>query len=55
MPGVRSDISYVKGIHNMKAGVTYPAYLSERKTTGSESSIRSLLPSTTDDARHPVL
>ncbi len=23
MLGLRSDISYVKGIHNLKAGVTY--------------------------------
>ena len=36
--GVRSDISYVKGIHNLKAGLTNT--LSSPKTTGLASSIQ---------------
>jgi hypothetical protein len=33
--GVRSDVSYVKGIHNLKAGVTYQqTFLSEKDRFG---------------------
>ena len=33
--GVRSDISYVKGIHNVKAGATYEqTFLNEHDTFG---------------------
>jgi hypothetical protein len=45
--GIRSDISYVKGIHNIKAGVTYEqTFLDERDSFGIIDP--SLLPSATD-------
>ncbi len=35
MPALRSDISYVKGIHNIKAGVTYEqTFLTENDSFG---------------------
>src|ERR1700730_8045959 len=50
--GVRSDISYVKGIHNIKAGVTYQqTFLTENDSFGIIDP--NLLPSTTDDAGIP--
>jgi hypothetical protein len=50
--GVRSDISYVKGIHNIKAGVTYQhTFLTENDSFGIIDP--NLLPSTTDDAGVP--
>jgi hypothetical protein len=45
--GIRSDISYVKGIHNIKAGVTYQhTFLNENDSLGIIDP--NLLPSTTD-------
>ena len=45
--GVRSDISYVKGMHNVKAGVTYQqTFLNENDSLGIIDP--SLLPSLTD-------
>jgi hypothetical protein len=45
--GIRSDISYVKGIHNVKAGVTYQhTFLNENNSLGIIDP--NLLPSTTD-------
>jgi hypothetical protein len=45
--GVRSDISYVKGIHNIKAGVTYAqTFLTENDSFGVVDP--TLLPSLTD-------
>ncbi len=45
--GVRSDISYVKGMHNIKAGVTYQqTFLNEKDRLGIVDP--SLLPSLTD-------
>jgi hypothetical protein len=45
--GIRSDISYVKGIHNVKAGVTYQhTFLNENDSLGIIDP--NLLPSTTD-------
>jgi Carboxypeptidase regulatory-like domain len=45
--GVRSDISYVKGIHNIKAGVTYEqTFLTENDSFGIVDP--NLLPSLTD-------
>ena len=50
--GVHSDISYVKGIHNVKAGVTYEhTFLTENDNLGIIDP--NLLPSTTDDAGAP--
>jgi len=50
--GVRSDISYVKGIHNVKAGVLYQhTFLTENDRFGIIDP--NLLPSTTDDAGAP--
>jgi hypothetical protein len=50
--GVRSDISYVKGIHNVKAGVTYEhTFLTENDNLGIIDP--NLLPSTTDNAGVP--
>jgi hypothetical protein len=50
--GVRSDISYVKGSHNMKAGVTYEhTFLTENDNLGIIDP--NLLPSTTDNAGAP--
>jgi len=50
--GVRSDISYVKGIHNVKAGVLYQhTFLTESDRFGIIDP--NLLPSTTDDAGAP--
>jgi hypothetical protein len=50
--GVRSDISYVKGIHNVKAGVLYQhTFLTENDRFGVIDP--NLLPSTTDDAGAP--
>ena len=47
--GVHSDISYVKGVHNVKAGVTYEhTFLTENDNLGIIDP--NLLPSTTDDA-----
>ena len=45
--GVRSDISYVKGMHNVKAGITYEqTFLKENDSFGIIDP--NLLPSTTD-------
>ncbi len=45
--GLRSDISYVKGIHNIKAGVTYQhTFLNENDSLGIVDP--ALLPATTD-------
>ena len=50
--GIRSDISYVKGIHNIKAGVTYEhTFLTENDNFGIIDP--NLLPSTTDNAGVP--
>jgi len=50
--GVRSDISYVKGKHNIKAGVTYQqTFLNEKDRLGIIDA--SLLPSLTDAAGAP--
>jgi hypothetical protein len=50
--GIRSDISYVKGIHNIKAGVTFQhTFLNEDDRFGIIDP--NLLPSTTDDAGVP--
>ena len=50
--GIRSDISYVKGIHNIKAGVTYQhTFLNENDSLGIIDP--TLLPSTTDAAGNP--
>jgi hypothetical protein len=50
--GVRSDISYVKGIHNVKAGVLYQhTFLTENDRFGIIDP--NLLPSTTDAAGDP--
>jgi len=50
--GIRSDISYVKGVHNIKAGVTYEhTFLTENDRFGIIDT--NLLPSTTDAAGVP--
>ncbi|HTQ59822.1 MAG TPA: TonB-dependent receptor [Candidatus Solibacter sp.] len=50
--GFRSDISYVKGIHNIKAGVTYQqTFLTENDGFGIVDP--TFLPSLTDDAGDP--
>ena len=50
--GIRSDISYVKGIHNIKAGVTYQhTFLNENDRLGIIDT--TLLPSLTDAAGNP--
>ena len=50
--GVHSDMSYVKGIHNVKAGITYEqTFLTENDSLGIIDP--NLLPSTTDDAGVP--
>ncbi|MGH9743570.1 MAG: TonB-dependent receptor, partial [Candidatus Acidiferrum sp.] len=50
--GLRSDISYVKGIHNIKAGVTYEqTFLTEDDGFGIVDP--TFLPSLTDDAGLP--
>jgi hypothetical protein len=50
--GIRSDISYVKGIHNIKAGVTYQhTFLNENDSLGIIDP--TLLPSTTDATGNP--
>jgi len=50
--GIRSDISYVKGIHNIKAGVTYQhTFLNENDSLGIIDT--TLLPSLTDAAGNP--
>ncbi|MDP9339808.1 MAG: TonB-dependent receptor [Acidobacteriota bacterium] len=50
--GLRSDISYVKGIHNIKAGVTFEhTFLTENDSFGIIDP--NLLPATTDDAGVP--
>ncbi len=50
--GIRSDISYVKGIHNVKAGVTYQhTFLNENDSLGIIDP--SLLPALTDPAGTP--
>ena len=50
--GVHSDISYVKGIHNVKAGVTYEhTFLTENDNLGIIDP--NLLPTTTDNAGVP--
>jgi hypothetical protein len=50
--GVRSDISYVKGIHNVKAGVTYQqTFLTENFRLGIVDP--TLLPSLTDGTGNP--
>ena len=50
--GIRSDISYVKGIHNVKAGVTYQhTFLNENDSLGIIDA--TLLPSLTDAAGNP--
>ncbi len=50
--GLRSDISYVKGIHNIKAGITFEhTFLTENDRFGIIDS--TLLPSTTDDFGNP--
>ncbi len=50
--GVRSDISYVKGMHNIKGGVTFEhTFLTENDRFGIIDP--NLLPATTDDAGIP--
>jgi hypothetical protein len=50
--GLRSDISYVKGIHNIKAGVTFEhTFLTENDRFGIIDP--TLLPSTTDNQGNP--
>jgi len=50
--GVRSDISYVKGMHNVKAGVTYQhTFLTENDRLGIVDP--TLLPATTDPHGNP--
>jgi Carboxypeptidase regulatory-like domain/TonB-dependent Receptor Plug Domain len=50
--GLRSDVSYVKGIHNLKAGVTFThTFLTESDHFGIVDP--ALLPSTTDDTGAP--
>jgi hypothetical protein len=50
--GIRSDISYVKGMHNIKAGITYQhTFLNENDSLGIIDS--TLLPSLTDAAGAP--
>src|ERR1043166_1949220 len=50
--GLRSDFSYVKGIHNIKAGVTFEhTFLKENDRFGIIDP--TLLPSTTDDLGNP--
>jgi hypothetical protein len=50
--GLRSDISYVKGIHNVKAGVTYQhTFLNENDRLGIIDP--TILPSTTDASGAP--
>jgi Carboxypeptidase regulatory-like domain/TonB-dependent Receptor Plug Domain len=50
--GIRSDISYVKGAHNIKAGITYQhTFLNENDSLGIIDA--NLLPSTTDAAGAP--
>jgi len=50
--GVHSDISYVKGIHNIKAGVTYEqTFLTENDSFGVVDP--ALLPSLTDASGNP--
>lgn len=50
--GLRSDISYVKGIHNIKAGVTFEhTFLDENDRFGIIDP--ALLPSTTDSLGNP--
>jgi len=50
--GLRSDISYVKGIHNIKAGVTFEhTFLTENDRFGIIDP--NLLPSTTDTLGNP--
>jgi hypothetical protein len=50
--GVRSDISYVKGMHNVKAGITYQhTFLNENDSLGIIDP--SLLPSLTDAGGAP--
>jgi hypothetical protein len=52
--GVRSDISYVKGIHNVKAGVLYEhTFLTENDKLGIIDP--NLLPSTTDANGNPCI
>src|ERR1700686_1826990 len=50
--GLRSDISYVKGIHNIKAGITFEhTFLTENDRSGIIDP--TLLPSTTDGLGNP--
>jgi hypothetical protein len=50
--GLRSDISYVKGVHNIKAGVTFEhTFLTENDRFGIIDP--NLLPSTTDNLGNP--
>ena len=50
--GLRSDVSYVKGIHNIKVGVTYEhTFLTENDNLGIVDP--NLLPSTTDANGNP--
>jgi len=50
--GLRSDISYVKGMHNVKAGVTYQhTFLNENDSLGIVDP--ALLPATTDANGNP--
>jgi hypothetical protein len=50
--GLRSDISYVKGIHNIKAGITFEhTFLTENDRLGIIDP--TLLPSTTDGLGNP--
>jgi hypothetical protein len=50
--GIRSDISYVKGIHNIKAGATYEqTFLTENDSFGIVDP--ALLPSLTDASGNP--
>jgi Carboxypeptidase regulatory-like domain len=52
--GVRSDISYLKGIHNVKAGITYQqTFLTENFKLGIVDP--NLLPSLTDTNGNPCL
>ena len=52
--GIRSDLSYVKGIHNVKVGVTYQhTFLNEDDTFGIIDP--NLLPSLTDAGGNPCL
>jgi hypothetical protein len=55
--GLRSDVSYVKGIHNFKAGVTYQqTFLTENSTFGivDPNFLASITPSCLDEEGNPI-